>query len=41
MTTFSNISAMLWWAVLLMEQIVVPRLRKLPTCHKSLTNFIT
>jgi len=37
--TFNNISAILWWSVLLVEETEVPK--KPQTCHKSLTNFIT
>ena len=38
--TFNNISVILWRSVLLVEETRVPG-RKPPTCHKSLTNFIT
>ena len=34
--TFNNISAILWWSVLLMEEIRVPREN-----HRSVANFIT
>jgi len=37
--TFNNISGMSWWSVLLVVETGVPG--KLPTCRKSLTNFIT
>ena len=35
--TFNNISAILWRSLLLVEETG----EKPPTCHKSLTNFIT
>ena len=38
--TFNNISVISWWSVLLVEQNRSTR-RKLSTCRKSLTNFIT
>jgi hypothetical protein len=38
--TFNNISVISWRSVLLLKETGVPR-RKPPTCHKSLTNFIT
>jgi hypothetical protein len=38
--TFNNISVISWQSVLLVEQTEVS-LRKPPTFHKSLTNFIT
>ena len=38
--TFNNISVISWWSVLLVEETGGPR-KKPPTCHKSLTNFIT
>jgi hypothetical protein len=38
--TFNNISAVLWRSVLLVEEFRVSS-EKPPTCHKSLTNFIT
>ena len=38
--TLSNISVILWRSVLLMEETSVPR-ENLPTCRRSLTNFIT
>jgi len=37
--TFNNILVILWWSVLLVEEMSTQR--KPPTCHKSLTNFIT
>jgi hypothetical protein len=37
--TFNNISVISWWTVLLVEETLTQR--KPPTCHKSLTNFIT
>ena len=36
--TFNNISAILWWSVLLVEETEVPGEKKV--CRKSLTNFI-
>jgi len=39
-TTFNNISVISWLSVLLGEEAGVPG-EKPPTCHKSLTNFIT
>jgi len=39
-TTFNNISAISWRSVLLVEKTGVPW-QKPPTCHRSLTNFIT
>jgi hypothetical protein len=36
-TTFNNISVLLWWSVVLVEE----NRRKPPTCRKSLTNFTT
>jgi hypothetical protein len=39
-TTFNNISVISWWSVLLVEESGGPG-EKPPTCHKSLTNFIT
>ena len=38
--TFNNISVILWWSALLVEETGVPG-RKPLTCHKSLTNIIT
>ena len=38
--TFNNISVILWRSVLLVEETGGPG-KKPPTCHKSLTNFIT
>ena len=38
--TFSNISVISWWSVLLMEKTGSTR-RKPPTCHKPATNFIS
>jgi hypothetical protein len=35
--TFNNISAILWWQVLLVEETGIPG----ENCCKSLTNFIT
>jgi len=37
--TFSNISVILWWSVLLVEEIRVPEKNHRPCA--SLTNFIT
>ena len=37
--TFNNISGLSWRSVLLVGKTAVPE--KPPTCHKSLTNFIT
>jgi hypothetical protein len=37
--TFNNISVISWRSILLVEETRVPT--KPPTCHKSLTNFIT
>jgi hypothetical protein len=37
--TFNNISVILWWQVLLVEETGVPG-EKPPTCRKSLKNFI-
>ena len=40
-TTFNNISVILWWSVLLVEETRVQKKSfKPPTCCKSLTNFI-
>ena len=39
-TTFNNISVILWRFFSLVEETGVSR-RNLPTCRKSLTNFIT
>jgi hypothetical protein len=38
--TFNNISVISWQSVLLVKETKVPG-EKPPTCHKSLTNFIT
>jgi len=38
--TFNNVSVILWWSVLLVEETEVPGEKK-PPCRKSLTNFIT
>jgi hypothetical protein len=38
--TINNISVIFWLSVLLMEETTEPR-ENLPTCRKSLTNFIT
>ena len=38
--TFNNIPVISWRSVLLVEKTRVPG-KKLPTCRKSLTNFIT
>jgi hypothetical protein len=38
--TLNNISVILWQSLLLVEETGVPG-EKPPTCHKSLTNFIT
>ena len=38
--TFNNISIILLWSVLLVEETRLPR-EKPQTCRKSLTNFIT
>ena len=35
--TFNNSSVISWWSVLLIEETR----KKTPTCHKSLTTFIT
>jgi hypothetical protein len=37
---FNNISVISWWPILLVEETVLPG-KKLPTCRKSRTNFIT
>jgi hypothetical protein len=33
--TFNNISVILWWQVLLVEETEVPRENNAPTCRKS------
>ena len=38
--TFKNISVISWLPVLLVEETGIPE-KKTPTCHKSLTQFIT
>ena len=39
--TFNNISVISWRSVVLMEEARVPGENHVPTCLKSLTNFIT
>ena len=39
-TTLNNISVILWWSVLLMEETGVPGENHRPVSRKSVTNFI-